>query len=192
VTRVRLATIVRTLPRWSHDLSRATVKSSQRWRILEAMIEVSARLGYGVVSVADVIASAKVSRKAFYELFDDKEDCFLAAYDVLSDRLIADLVEVAHDAQVLRFLTVLERDRASARVFMIDVLSAGPRALRRRDHVNQRFATTVFGDAAVDDLRREAVVGGVNNVVGNALLRGTSLIALAPQLSQFVRVALSR
>ena len=191
MTRVRLATIVRTLPRWSHDLSRATVKSSQRWRILEAMIEVSARVGYGAVSVADVIASAGVSRKAFYELFEDKEDCFLAAYDVLSDRLIADLVEVPHEAQVLRFLTVLERDRASARVFMIDVLGAGPRALRRRDQVNQRFATAVFGDD-VDEVRREAVVGGVNNVVGNALLRNASLVDLAAQLSQFVRVALGR
>ena len=85
---VRLAEVVRTLPRRAHSLSRRTVESSQRWRLLEAMIEVTAKLGYAETSVAAVIAAAGVSRKSFYALFDDKDECFLEAYDIVSDRLI--------------------------------------------------------------------------------------------------------
>ena len=46
------------------------------------MVEVTAERGYADCRIADVIAYAGVSRKTFYELFRDKEDCFLAAYDL--------------------------------------------------------------------------------------------------------------
>src|SRR4051812_48071138 len=92
--RVRLAEIVRELPRRAHDLSRRDVMESQRWRILEAVTEVIAKLGYADASVADVIAVAGISRKTFYEQFRDKEDCFLTAYDVLSARSVRSLVNV--------------------------------------------------------------------------------------------------
>jgi AcrR family transcriptional regulator len=201
VPRVRLAQVVRKLPRHAHDLTRASVASSQRWRLLEAMIETTAKLGYAGTSVADVIARAGVSRKAFYEHFSDKEDCFLAAYDVLADRMIAELVAVGaptaaarRRAQVERFLAELARNPAGARVFMVDVLGAGERALRRREQVNQRFATALFGDAGVDDVRRLAVVGGVNTAVASALLagRGAALGELAESLVGFVQAALAR
>jgi AcrR family transcriptional regulator len=198
VARVRLAKVVRKLPRRAHELSRATVADSQRWRILEAMVEVTARLGYGETRVADVIERAGVSRKTFYAYFDEKEDCFLAAYDVLSDRMIAELVEVGDRparradrrlAQVEAFLQMLARDLASARVFVVDVLGAGPRALERRDRVNQRFADLVFADVT-DPVRRAAIVGGVNNVVASALRGGSvELLSLAEPLTAFVQAA---
>ena len=92
--RVRLAEVVRKLPRRAHDLSRADVSESQRWRLLEAVTEVVAERGYEGASVAHVIAAAGVSRKTFYEHFADKEACFLAAYDVLSSRLLRALGRV--------------------------------------------------------------------------------------------------
>ena len=201
MTRVRLAQVVRKLPRRAHDLPRKTVRDSQRWRILEAMTEVSAKVGYAEASVAEVIAVAGVSRKAFYEHFKDKEDCFLAAYDVLSDRLIEELVELGRAqadeasravAEVTGFLAALMRAPAAARVFMVDVLGAGPRALKKRERVNQRFAEALFGVAPVDEVRRKAIVGGVNNVVAGALLadRGADLALLAEPLSSFVLSAL--
>jgi AcrR family transcriptional regulator len=199
---VRLAEVVRALPRHAHALPRRTVRQSQRWRLLEAVIEVTARTGYADATVADVIAAAGVSRKTFYEHFADKEAAFLATYDVVSDRMIAALVAAgaAHadpagrrTAQVELFLEILDRDRAVARVFMVDVQGAGPAALRRRAAVNQRFAETVFGDARVPALRRDAVVGGVNQVVAAALLepRPKSLKRLAAPLAAFVRAALA-
>ncbi|HEY4177296.1 MAG TPA: helix-turn-helix domain-containing protein [Kofleriaceae bacterium] len=201
MARVRLAKIVRTLPRRAHELSRATVEQSQRWRLIEAMIEVAARIGYADASVATVIERAGVSRKTFYEHFTDKEDCFLAGYEVVSDRLIADIVAASaghksdaarRTAQVTKFIATLAAEPAGARVFMVDVLGAGPRALKLREQVNRRFADALFGDAPVDEIRRTAVVGGVNNVVAGALLagRGKDLLELAPSLSDFVRSAL--
>src|ERR1044072_9485639 len=68
------------LPRGRHGLSPEAVTESQRGRILTAMVEVTAERGYADCRIADVIAYAGGSRKTFYELFSDKEDCFLAAY----------------------------------------------------------------------------------------------------------------
>lgn len=193
---VRLASVVRTLPRRGHDLSRKTVRDSQRWRLLEGMIESTAKHGYAGASVAHVIAHAGVSRKAFYEHFDDKEDCFLAAYDVVSERVLADLIaagskRAGKSDYVTGFLAALSQNLAVARVFMVDVLGAGPRALKRRDDLNHRFADQLFGDAGLDPTHRLAIVGGVNAVVASELLRPTpDLIKLGPSLSAFVKAAL--
>lgn len=60
---------------------------SQRHRINQAMIEVVSERGYPETRVVDVIGVAGVLRKTFYELFESKEDCFLAAYDLLVGNL---------------------------------------------------------------------------------------------------------
>jgi AcrR family transcriptional regulator len=177
------------------------VEVSQHWRMLEAITEVTAKAGYAEASVADVIALAGVSRKTFYEHFRDKEECFLRAYDVLSDQLVRALVGVGVDvragaprrrAQMAAFLGALAKDPAAARVFMVDVLGAGPRALKRRERVNASFAAAVLGDAIADPVRRAAIVGGVNNVVAGALIesRTADLRELIEPLSAFVEDAL--
>ena len=53
----------------------------QRARLLGAMVKVSGERGAANVSVAHVVERAGVSRRTFYELFDDREECFLAAFD---------------------------------------------------------------------------------------------------------------
>ena len=196
---VRLANVVRRLPHRGHGVPRATVRDSQRWRLLEGMVEATARHGYADATVAQVIGFAGVSRKAFYEHFTDKEDCFLAAYDVVSDRMIAQLVAAGSGhapglarrrAYVIGYLTALDRDLAVARVFMVDVLGAR-RVLERRNAVNLRFADQLFGDSRLDVVRRVAVVGGVNAVVASELLsRKPQLLSLGESLTAFVQAAL--
>ncbi len=66
---------------------------SQRNRIHQAMIEVVSERGYPETRVVDVIGVAGVSRKTFYELFESKEDCFLAAYDVLLENILGDVAD---------------------------------------------------------------------------------------------------
>src|ERR1700752_5261293 len=82
----------------SHDtappLPRDVVWRSQRGRLLAAMAAAVAVKGYAGVAVADVIAQAGVSRKTFYEHFDNKEECFLAAYDA-GVELILDAIDAA-------------------------------------------------------------------------------------------------
>src|SRR6185437_12902403 len=53
----------------------------QRARILAAMVEECAERGVANVSVAHVVGRAGVSRRTFYEIFSDGEDCFLGAFD---------------------------------------------------------------------------------------------------------------
>lgn len=69
------------LPKGRHGLSRELVLENQQARLIGAMIEAVARRGYGKTSVADVVASAEVSRKTFYESFANKEACYRAAYE---------------------------------------------------------------------------------------------------------------
>src|SRR4051812_46068524 len=107
--------------------------------------------GYGAVAVADVIAGAGVSRRTFYEHFDNKEECFLAAYDAGVDAMLGavdDAIgEAAADgplaiarAGAARHLETLGANPAFARTFLVEVLAAGPRALERRAAVHARFA----------------------------------------------------
>src|SRR5690242_10626029 len=69
------------LPRGRHSLSEAEVRASQRERLIEAMVASVGDVGYTATNVPDVVARARVSRNAFYALFEDKTDCFIAACD---------------------------------------------------------------------------------------------------------------
>ncbi len=193
--------VLRTLPRRAHDLSRKTVRDSQRWRILEAITDVVAMKGYADATVADVIAGAGVSRKTFYEYFDDKESCFLKAYDIASQRFVLALATVGSTivdhrervtAQLRAYLECLSRSPHQARVFLVDVLVAGPRGIARREHVNGRFADLLLGTEGRGEVVRKAIIGGVNDVVAGAIIasRGDRLMDLLGPLTDFVHSAL--
>ena len=57
-----------------------------------------AERGFHATSVSDIVERAGLTRGAFYSNFRDKEELFLALYDVHTDRLLADLAEVADHA----------------------------------------------------------------------------------------------
>jgi AcrR family transcriptional regulator len=75
------------LPRGRHGLPREIVERSQRERLLAAAVRVTPVKGYEATTVADILAEAGVGRESFYELFDDKLGCMLAAHAVLIDDL---------------------------------------------------------------------------------------------------------
>jgi AcrR family transcriptional regulator len=139
------------LPRGRHAAPREVVWESQRGRMLAAMATAVGEKGYGAVAVADVIARAGVSRRTFYEHFDNKEECFLAAYDAGVESMLAAIDDAigaaASDeplaiarASTARYLETLAANPAFARTFLVEVLAAGPRALERRAAVHARFA----------------------------------------------------
>jgi AcrR family transcriptional regulator len=145
------------LPRGRHAAPREVVWRSQRGRLLAAMAVAVAEKGYAGAAVADVIAQAGVSRKTFYEHFDNKEQCFLAAYDagveLILDAIDAGIREAAPEpvaiarAGTSAYLETLAANPAFARTFLVEVLGAGPAALARRSRVHQRFADQL---AAID------------------------------------------
>lgn len=75
------------LPRGRHGLPRELVERSQRERLLAAVVRVTVAKGYETTTVADILGEAGVGRESFYELFDDKLDCMLAAHKLLIDDL---------------------------------------------------------------------------------------------------------
>ena len=146
----RAAKLNERLPRGRHGLPREAVAESQRNRIHQAMIEVVSERGYPDTRVVDVISVAGVSRKTFYELFESKEDCFLAAYDVLLGNLLGDTAggfeskpgapwaeRVAAGLGAL--LEHLAEHPDEARFAIVEVLAAGPKALARRDAALRQF-----------------------------------------------------
>jgi AcrR family transcriptional regulator len=164
------------------------VTESQRNRIHQAMIEVVSERGYPETRVVDVIGVAGVSRKTFYELFDSKEDCFLAAYDVLLDNLLDETTNafesragapwaerVAISLEVL--LGHLSQHPDEARFAILEVLAAGPKALARRDSALRQF--TGFLESGRSETSVElpgitslAVAGGINELLYSEILHG--------------------
>ncbi|HET7418638.1 MAG TPA: TetR/AcrR family transcriptional regulator [Solirubrobacterales bacterium] len=169
-------------------MPREAVTESQRNRIHKAMIEVVSDRGYPETRVVDVIGVAGVSRKTFYELFDSKEDCFLAAYDVLLDNLLNEATDAFEAtpgtpwaerirAALERLLGHLAAHPDEARFAIVEVLAAGPKALARRDAALRQF--TGFLEAGRSEASVElpgitslSVAGGINELLYSEILHG--------------------
>ena len=149
--------IPRRLPRGTHGLDPSLVAASQRTRLLEAVGGAVAEKGYAATTIDDIVRGAGVSKKTFYEHFQDKLGGFLAAYEAASDELY-EHVRVAQDggarrraratdawlerthAGIRAYLRWLAAEPALARVFLIEVAAAGPEALARRERLRDRYA----------------------------------------------------
>jgi AcrR family transcriptional regulator len=101
----------------------------QRARLLEAMVQAVAEKGYEAATVADAVRLAKVSRGTFYELFESKEACLLAAfklgYEVLEGEINLAIREAEDWREELQlgiraYLQTLENDPLFARVYLIE------------------------------------------------------------------------
>src|ERR1700677_3357686 len=70
---------------------RARVAEMQRSRLLGAAVAAVEELGWSHVTVASIASRARVSRKTFYDLFADREDCLLAVLNEASAWIAAEL-----------------------------------------------------------------------------------------------------
>jgi AcrR family transcriptional regulator len=188
------------LPRGRHGLPREAVADSQRVRILTAMIDVVAARGYTETRVVDVIGTAGVSRKTFYELFDSKEDCFLAAYDILLGRVLEEAESgfglqpgapwpERVEAGLRALLGHLAAHPEEARFALVEVLAAGPKALARRDAALRQFTgfiETGRSESTVDlpGSTAQTIAGGVSELLYSEVLHGAAarLPARLPEL----------
>jgi AcrR family transcriptional regulator len=154
------------------------VVEMQRRRLLLAMGELLADIGIDDATVGRISKRAGVSRRTFYEIFEDREECFLAAFDQAIEQLAAEVVPAYRgarkwSARVRAALTVLlehfDAHPGVARMCVIETLRAGPEVLERR-----RLVLGVL-TAAVDEGRAEAKHGNAplpltaEGVVGGAL-----------------------
>jgi AcrR family transcriptional regulator len=145
------------LPRGRHGLSREDVRDSQRRRLIEAMFDQVAERGYPATTVGDVVSAARCSRNAFYELFEDKEACYIAASDEAGAEMLAALSSAAERED--SWLAALRSGTRNylrwwvdhpryAAAYLIDLPTAGRRALEQRDRAYADFASMFEGLAA--------------------------------------------
>lgn len=124
------------------------IARSQRERLLDAAVDVVAEKGYPATTIADLTKEAGISRTTFYEMFPDKEACFLAAYDAAAD-VLARRVLGAFEAEegwpararagLEALLESLAEEPGLARLALVDVGAAGPAAQRRYRAALQRM-----------------------------------------------------
>ncbi len=133
-------------------LSRGRVTEIQRSRMLAAALEAVEEVGYARMTVARVIGRAKVSRKTFYDLFSDREDCFLAALEQAVGQMGTVVCEAYGQqagwregvrAGLGELLVFLDEEPALARLCLVEALGAGPRVLERRARLLEDLARVV-------------------------------------------------
>jgi len=191
---------VRTLPP-------GLVKAVQRERLLAAMTGAVTELGYNTLTVQNVLARAGISRPTFYEQFEDKEDCFLAAFDASAERL-SKRVEAAVEgaspnwrnqfraglSELLRFIA---DEPEEARMVIVEARASSARGLRRRDQLLDRFAACIDAlvredlDETPSPIAAAGVVGGIESVLYARLQKGEidDLETLLPSLMYFAVLA---
>ncbi|HEY0390608.1 MAG TPA: TetR/AcrR family transcriptional regulator [Solirubrobacterales bacterium] len=180
------------------------VSAIQRERLLAAMLRATAQLGYREVSVQDVLERAGVSRPTFYEHFENKEDCFLAALDIAAIRLRQRLEAAGEEGEtwrerlrltledLLRFVT---EEPDAAMTLVVDARAACPPALLRRDELLDHFAscldTQVRAEApdgtVPSAIAAAGIVGGIEALLYSRLNRGETdgIESLLPSLMYF-------
>jgi AcrR family transcriptional regulator len=168
--------------------------TGKRERILQGMLKAVGNQGYERTTVQDAIAEAGVYRQAFYDSFDDKEDCYLQALDAGSAWVElamrdAALGEVTWRGQLRGALTgllrFLDEQPAVGRALLVEVHAAGPRAVAKRTEAMSRAAAMV--DRAREEsndgapaISAEAVVAGILAVLHSRLA--------ADQTSEYIRL----
>jgi AcrR family transcriptional regulator len=156
----------------------AEIEAIQRKRMLTAAIEAVEDVGYAGLTVAQVTTRARVSRKTFYELFADREDCFLSAYEhVLGQACL--LVGEAYAqapgwregvrAGLAKILELTEQEPAMAKLCIAETLGAGEAVCQRRAQVLSELAEVIDRGRLLSTAGREPPAVTAEGVVGGIL-----------------------
>ncbi len=174
------------LPHGRHGLAPEAVRANQRARIFGATVELVNARGYAMTTVQDIVTAANVSKRTFYDLFDNKEDCFLWVFDVIAGRAVRRVNE-AYRAEnqwsdQLRsgfavFVQEVIDEPAAARLALVEALGAGPVVLKRLDSASavfERMVRTSFAAAPdrveLPGIIAKGIVGGISRVVRQRLV----------------------
>ena len=167
------------LPRGRHGLPRELVERSQRERLLAAVVKVTVAKGYESTTVGDILGEAGVGRESFYELFDDKLDCMLAAHKLLVDDLeerVRDtyLTEEPWSERMRRALSVtldwFAADADAARFTLVELSTVGP-AFRPIFQAEFARAVALLEDGMGDDAPKPELAQANSLAVGTILAR---------------------
>ncbi len=179
-----------------------------RTRLLDGLAEALSERAFADITVADIVARARVSKRTFYEQFSSKEACLLTLGERLGDRILA-LVAATyrHDADWVdqlrnvtqAYLGSLASQPSVMRALYIDLPTLGPQGLALRRSVYDRFAEFLIlqverfrleepGKRPLTPPMAAAVVGGVNELIMRAIEDGRTgdLAGLTPTVTEFI------
>lgn len=152
------------------------VGEMQRRRLLLAMVEVAGEQGLERATVGQTCKRAGVSRRTFYDLFDHREGCFLAALELVGERLLEEVSPASAEQRwcervrcaLTAVLELFDREPGVARLCLVETLKGGPEVIERRQAVLDALAGVI-------DEGRQAARGAdpppltAQSVVGGAL-----------------------
>jgi AcrR family transcriptional regulator/DNA-binding MarR family transcriptional regulator len=177
----------------------AHVIEMQRRRLLGAVVELACDGGVQALSIAIICARAGVSRRTFYDLFEDRDDCLQAAFedavdtarDVVAQAAVGDKhdqgmpgAKKAHGwaesvrAGLSTLLSLLDQEPGLARLLIVDGSGFGPKALKVRGRALAQAARLIDQGRAEaragrepPPLTAEGTVGAVLSVIHTRLLQ---------------------
>ncbi len=190
------------LPAGRHGLPREFIVQNQRERIVTALVDTVAERGYNATTVAHITKAAAVSRRTFYEHFEDKEACFLAAYEMVSDHIRASMLAAADSfeewpqkvrAALATMLRFLAGEPELARLCMIEPVAAGGEIAARHRASMQGMVEILkagrpehSGDHPLPEATEETLVGGIVSLIVREISadRTEQLESLLPDLTE--------
>jgi AcrR family transcriptional regulator len=179
------------------------VSRSQRERLFGAMVAVVSEKGYEATRVSDLLELSGVSRKAFYEHFADKRECFLAAVESLVEAGTAIMLhgyntpgewEQRVQTGLEAFTQLLVAQPAAARMCFVEIYAAGEPAIELVDRTFSDFEKVLQGALEETEDRAgtppqivRALIGGLRKVIHTRLHRGqeADLEGIAPALTEW-------
>jgi AcrR family transcriptional regulator/DNA-binding MarR family transcriptional regulator len=171
-------------------LGQVQVIAMQRSRLLTAAVGVVGEFGWEGASVSRITERAGVSRRTFYELFENRDECLVAVLEsavakVSTEIAAASLADLPWRARVRgglwAILCFFDREPALARVCVVESRRGGGLALAYRQRViddlvaivdEGRSETARASDVAA--LAAHGVVGGMSEVLYSRLLKDRS------------------
>jgi AcrR family transcriptional regulator len=184
------------------ELPREFVAGHKRRRMMDAVAELTADQGYEATKIADIVRRAAVARKTLYDNFDGKEDLFLSALDAALNEMRVVVEEACERsngstedgivAGLEALLDFIARHPASARMVMVEAISATPSSARLYDAGMRNFVELLRrrapAEADLPETIEESLVGGVAWILQLQIRRGGAeqIGELLPELSQFV------
>ncbi|NOK13776.1 TetR/AcrR family transcriptional regulator [Corallococcus exercitus] len=176
-----------------------------RERLVAGLAQAIIEVGYARVTLADIVRHARVSKRTFYEHFEDKDACLLALYAAQSARLLAEIQAAIQHAPpgemrasigAAVYLASLQSRPGLVRTLLVEILHVGPKGFALRRQVMRSFAELMrreFEAAGTGDTLSPALamalVGGINELILEAVEedRVDRLSELAGPVAAFVR-----
>jgi AcrR family transcriptional regulator len=169
-------------------LPREQVAEIQRSRLLAGALGSLEEFGYAGTTVGRITGRARISRRTFYELFENRDACLTALFEDVVGMVEREIVAAGLGGLGWRervrgglwvILSFFDREPALARVCVIQALRGGPGVLARRDEVLARLAGVLdegrgesASGAGCSSLTAEGLVGAAFGIVYARLLRG--------------------